>query len=75
MCKSWPRGKRERKKRKINCKKGFNIAEDKETLSNLTLLLLWCNEMRAHVQKLNNTGIMFATMQNKRWSSEKKEKN
>lgn len=62
----------------MNCKKDFNIGE--ERLTNLTFFL-WCNEIRAHVQKLNNTikvawvGIMFATMQNKHWSSEKKELN
>lgn len=72
MCKLWPRGKRQKKK--INWKKGFNVAEDKEPPANLTLLLLWCNEMMSHVRKLNNTG-MFVTMQNKHWSSEKKEQN
>lgn len=56
-------------------KEVFNIAEDKEPLSNLTLLLLWCNEMKAYVQKLNNTETMFVTTQNKHWSSEKKEQN
>lgn len=30
--------------------------------------------MRAHVQKSNDTGIVFPTTQNKQWSSEKKEK-
>lgn len=56
-------------------KKGFNVAEDKEALANLTLLSLWCSEMRAHVQKLNNRGTVFAAMPNKPWSSEKKEQN
>lgn len=50
------------------------MAVHKEPLCNLTLLLLRCKDMRAHVQKSNDTGIVFPTTQNKQWSSEKKEK-
>lgn len=74
MCKLWPRGERERKKRKINCKKVL-IQQCAKNLCNLTLLLLWCKDMRAYVQKSNDTGIVFPTTQNKQRSSEKKEQN